>query len=91
MKTNLEINIDRLVIHGLPLENRELIGQAIEAELVRLIQEKGVPQNWSNEWSIPHLRFDAIEIAPQAQGHQLGAQIAQTMYTGFNQPSNIKE
>ena len=46
---NIVIEIDELVLHGFPPGERYRIGEAVQAELVRILGERGLPGAWAEE------------------------------------------
>ncbi len=86
---NIYLQIDRLVLDGLGLAyaDRELLSAAVEAELARLLGEGGLSDSFSGGAAVAALPRAAIEVAAGAEPGQLGAQIAQAVYSGIGQGS----
>ena len=58
----ISLHVDRLVLHGLPgSAGAEALGEALRAELHRLLSERGVPEAWLGAGAVK--RLDAGEIA----------------------------
>jgi hypothetical protein len=78
MKTNIELEIDELVLHGLPAGQPERIAAAIEAELLRLLEEGGLPPTLAAGAAL-----EEVQVAVGAQTGDLGEQIAGAIYTSL--------
>ena len=58
----ISLHVDRLVLHGLTgSSGAEALGEALRAELHRLLSERGVPEAWLAAGAVE--RLDAGEIA----------------------------
>jgi len=57
------IEIDELVLHGFPPGDRYRIGEAVQAELVRILGERGLP-GARTEGAATRLDGGAFNIAP---------------------------
>jgi hypothetical protein len=82
---NLELQIDELVIDGLPHLNRAQLGAIVQQELARLFAERGVPQALHRSHIAPSLDGGSIAVQPGASTVTVAAQIAQAVYGGFAQ------
>ena len=83
MKPNIELTIDKLVLHGFSPQDTAQLGQAIEQELIRLFQERGVPSSLSNKANFRRLNGESFRANPNTKSKTLGHQIAKAVYTGF--------
>ena len=83
---NIELRIDRLVLEGLPLSAAQgaLVQRAVEQELARLLAEGGLAESWQKGGALPVMQGSAITLAPGGSPVQMGAQIAQSVYSGLN-------
>ena len=82
---NIEVNIDRLIIEGIPLsrlQQRQLKG-TVEAELGRLLAENGLASHFSQGFAVPTIPVEAMQMSPKITPTQLGQQIAHTVYRGL--------
>ena len=84
---NIELNIEELVLHGFQPGDRQRIGLAVQQELSRLFTEQGLPTGLSSGGAVPSLDAGAFHNAPDAKPGAVGQQIANSIYTGFN---NVK-
>jgi hypothetical protein len=84
----IEIHIDELVLHGFDAVDRYAIGDAVSAELARLIAEQGSPALFTHSLHIPSLQMSPVQIAPGAVHPEgVGAQVANQLYQSLNHPS----
>ena len=90
MSSKLELNIDRIVIEGISVDNSEQLNLFIRKELTRLIREGGLPKNWSRTIDFSRLQFNDIQISKNPKPRQMGAQIAKSIYTGLKTPQPLK-
>jgi len=81
----IELRIDRLILEGLPLSAAQgaLVQRAVEQELARLLAEGGLSESWHAGGAAPVVQGGAITLAPGASPAQMGAQIAQSVYSGL--------
>ncbi len=81
----IELRIDRLVLEGLPLSAAQgaLVQRAVELELARLLAEGGLAESWHTGGAAPLIQGGAITLSPGGGPAQLGAQIAQSVYSGL--------
>src|SRR5581483_9421147 len=79
-RPNVELHIDALVLHGFAPGDRHAITQALEAELTRLLAERGVPPSLADGTSLGELPPIAFDVEPGALPGSLGSQLAQSIY-----------
>ncbi len=81
----IELRIDRLVLEGLPLSAAQgaLVQRAVELELARLLAEGGLAESWHAGGAVPQVQGGAITLSPGGSPAQMGAQIAQSVYSGL--------
>ncbi len=81
----IEVRIDRLILEGLPLSAAQgaLVQRAVEQELARLLMEGGLAESWHAGGASPSVQGGAITLAPGGSPAQMGAQIAQSVYSGL--------
>lgn len=84
MKANIELNIDKLVLHGFPKKDGAYIGRAVEQELTRLMQNNGVPQHLSEAGNIQSLRTKNFNYESQYRPERIGVEIANSIYNSFS-------
>lgn len=80
---NVTIEIDELVLHGFAAGDRYRIGEAVQAELARLIAERGLPEAANpNGPGVEVARLDggAFAVPPGAPAAAVAAGIAAAVY-----------
>jgi hypothetical protein len=75
---NIVVEIDEIVLHGFPPGERQRIGEAVQAELARILGERGLPGAWSAS-SAGRLDAGAFPVADVRPG-TIGAGVAEAVY-----------
>jgi hypothetical protein len=75
---NIVIEIDELVLHGFPPGERYRIGEAVQAELARIVGERGLPGAWA-EGAAGRLDAGAFPAA-DSRPAMIGAGAAEAVY-----------
>ena len=83
MPQQLDLQINKLVLHGFSADDAPHIKVALERELGRLFSEQGVPSSLMVSGEMGHLNAGRYEATPGATPDAVGGQIAQTIYAGF--------
>ena len=83
MVANVELQIDELILHGLPYGQRNRIAEAVEAELQRLVDEGGLPPTLAAGGRLPQVQVDDLQVAAGAKPGAVGAQIAGSIYSSL--------
>jgi hypothetical protein len=80
---NINVHIERLILDGLPVDGRQgsVLQVGVEAELVRLLGEKGLPA--ISATMVERLSGGMIQLTGKSQPAYLGQQIAQSIYTAM--------
>jgi len=76
----LELNIEKLVLHRFSLGDGHRIGEAVEQELTRLLADRGMPQSLERSREVSNVGRGAFEVA-----HGSRAQVAKAVYRGLRQ------
>ena len=81
----INLHIDRILLDGIDLSQQQLpeLQVAIESELVRLLETKGIAHSGGSR---PHIISNPIQLPNAPQPAQLGQQIATAAYEGIHQP-----
>ncbi|HEU4882974.1 MAG TPA: hypothetical protein VFT45_12025 [Longimicrobium sp.] len=74
----MRLNLDRLVVHGMPPAHAKALGPLVQRELQRLVAEGGVPAHLANGGRVPAL--PGLRAAPGAPPHMVAAQVARAVY-----------
>jgi len=83
MTPNVRLHIDQIVLHGFEHMDRTRLHAALETEFVRLFGEQGTPGSLAQPRHTPRLDTGRLRAAPDTTPEHLGAQLAQTIYTGL--------
>jgi len=91
LKSNIELHIEELILHGFREEDRYRIGEAIQIELSRLLAEGGVPSPMIRGSDYPMLTAGLLHLSPHSDAKIIGSQIAGALYESFQPTTNHKE
>lgn len=83
LKPNIELHIEELVLHGFAPGDRHAIARAVEAEVARLIRERGLPSVGGDDISVARLDGGSFQVEPSAGPAAIGGQIAQGVVGGL--------
>jgi hypothetical protein len=83
MKQKVELHIEKLFLHGFDQVNRHRVGEAVKCELTRLLAEQEVPFLLSRSGDFGELDGEAFNLPSSSKPEAIGAQVAQSVYTGF--------
>lgn len=81
-RQNIEIEIQELVLVDVPVADQTELQQVITAELVRLLQQRGIPGALTQATQVP-LRQGADLSPSSSQAEPLGVEIAQSIYSAL--------
>ncbi len=84
MQEDIELHIAHLVLHGFEGHNAAQISTAVQAEIARLLAEKGLPASFSVNSEIGFLSITGH--LPDAAGPQptgMGNSLAQLIFKGI--------
>jgi len=70
----IELHIDALVLQGVPRSHAARVGEALERELVRLLEERGVPA--ASAGGTVAESPARVTTTPQGSPEALGAELA---------------
>lgn len=80
---SVELTIERLVLRGIDETGAAAIGDALRAELERLLTEEGIPPSLRESRAVEYLDAGRVELEPGAGPGAIGARIARRLYTGW--------
>ncbi len=82
---NINIQIERLILDGLPISHsqRPLLQASVEAELALLLAADGVAPNLQAGGALPYVPGGSIQLASDGNPKTLGQQIARAVYGGI--------
>jgi hypothetical protein len=84
MKSNIELHIEELVLHGFAPGDRYRIGETMERELAHLFTEQGAPPSLAQSGEIARLEGGNFEVKPGSNAEAIGVQVAQAVYGGLS-------
>lgn len=73
---NIELHIDELVLHGFDPRDRHAIGDAVQQELARLLEIRGL----TDARNVEHLDAGTINLTT-TRGASAGAPIAEALHS----------
>jgi len=79
----IEVYIDKLVLHGFAPHQRQDIAAAVEAELTRLLTERGIPNTLQSGGNIPVMNAANFSVNKNFKGKTIGSKIANSVYKSF--------
>ncbi len=80
---NVDVQIDELILHGFPVADRYVIGDALSSELGQLVLDVQ-EYSFDKDIQIPVQRAGEFSVPPNAKPALIGAKVAQTVHTGLN-------
>jgi hypothetical protein len=84
MNPNVELHIENLVLHGFDSARRQDIGEAVKAELTRLLSADGLGSSLANGRQLERLDGGSFDVLPNARQADVGSQIARALYGGLS-------
>lgn len=83
VRQSVELHIDELVLHGFEPAQRYAIGDAVERELARLFNERGLPPGTGEAIEIAEVDGGTIYLSPGSNDEATGRQLARVIYGGL--------
>jgi hypothetical protein len=79
------LDIERLILDGLPLEKRHglKVQAAVEKELTSLLAARGLDHEWQSGRAVPRVHASGFQLANENSPNRLGQQIARSIYSGI--------
>lgn len=74
----MRVDLDQLVVHGMPAAHAKALGPLVRRELERLVADGGVPPHLANGGRVPPL--PGLRAAPGAPPHVVAADVARAVY-----------
>lgn len=84
-RPNIELQIDELVLDGIPYGQRLRVAAAIEQELSRLLTESSTGMNAKS--ADCRLSVPVIEVSGQSSAEVIGRQVARSVYGNYATPN----
>ena len=79
---SIALHIGELVLHGFPVQGRHAVGDAVQAELTRMLSTGGLPEFVANVGQTDALDGGSFRITPHAKPNAVGSLIAKAVYGG---------
>jgi hypothetical protein len=80
----VELHIEELVLHGFAPADRARIGDAVQAELARLLAASGGPQ--AKPAAVARLDAGAFQVKPGSPAESVGRQVASRVHQSLVPP-----
>ena len=82
---NIAVHIERLVLDGLPLNRAQgaAVQRAVEAELIRLLGQRGVADDLSGGAALAEMHIGTIHLTDAHSPADIGRHIARTVHAGI--------
>jgi hypothetical protein len=83
---NINLHIERLVLEGLSIEpnQRSMLQEALQAELVRLLSVEGAGLGLQSDKTVRSAQPQSMDYLAGSNADQVGGQIANAVYRGIN-------
>jgi hypothetical protein len=79
---SISLHIHELVLHGFPVQGRHAVGDAVQAELTRMLSTRGLPDFVANVGQRDALDGGSFHVTPHAKPNAVGGLIAKAVYGG---------
>jgi hypothetical protein len=77
----VELHVEELTLHGFAPGDRGRIGDAVQAELTRLLTAQSLPSAWSEAVGVARLDAGSFTMPQSRNAMAVGAQVARAVYT----------
>jgi hypothetical protein len=85
MKHNIELHIEKLVLHGFERIDGFRMRAALETEFARLFTEIGVPSSLSRSGKFARLDGGTFNMTPNSRAEGIATNVAQVVYRELDQ------
>lgn len=85
MKQDIELTIEKIVLHGIPAKDGRILKKIMEFELSRLLTENGLPDSLHSGTEFPQILAKNFIIPTESTITVLGRGIADHVYNIFHQ------
>ena len=82
-RQNIELHIEKLVLHGFSPGDRHRIAESVERELAMLIEEQGAPQMLAQNIEIVSLQGGKFDVKQGSGYDAIVAAEARSIYGGL--------
>ncbi len=84
MGYSIELNIDRLILEGFSIFDRNIIRNSVQNELIRLFNENGIPASVKENRDISKINLGDIKTQTNSNAGLIGNQVAQNIYSAIS-------
>ena len=85
MGVTVSLHIEELVLHGFAPADRHAIAAGVQAELVRLLTEQGLPRSMMAGADRGQIDTVPVQVSPGARPQAMGRQIARSIMGGMGE------
>ncbi|RYY37001.1 MAG: hypothetical protein EOP46_04340 [Sphingobacteriaceae bacterium] len=89
--TDIELAIDKIVLHGFPPKTLKGLKEAVEFELNRLIKERGLPTPAAKGGVFEYLPGGSLNAKANTSIKTLASAISNHIYNGFSEPKSFQK
>jgi hypothetical protein len=82
-KRHVEVHIEELVLHGFAPSDRRQIADAVQVELVKLMEQGRLTESKQNSLAFRQIDAGAFQIKHDSKAASSGTQIAQAVFRGL--------
>jgi hypothetical protein len=83
---DIELAIDKIVLHGFAPRDSKGLKEAVEFELSRMIRERGLPAEIRSGGNFEHLPGGNFNTKTGSSLKSLASKISNHVYNGFGEP-----
>lgn len=76
----VEIEIDKLVLHGFDYQDHKRIGMALEHELDRLVKDNRVLERFTKGAEIPEIVVPSFSVPTDMNPRTIGIEVARSIF-----------
>lgn len=80
---SINVQIERLILEGIPVDATRNVRKTVERELARLLREGGLAQELRQDRALADVRAGTIRLGQDRHGRRLGEQVAGAVYRGI--------
>lgn len=88
-RANIELQIEELILHDLPYDQRHRVAAAVEEALTRLLAEHGVPSGFQE--GMPSIDVGTVVVSPNLTAESIGVQVAGSIYGQLAAGTRVSE
>jgi hypothetical protein len=81
---NIDLHIDRLILHGFDGVSRVALGASVERELTRILEQEGMTDTALRSENIERAQGGTFTAGVDTDTDTMGSQIARAIYGGLS-------